>query len=452
AKPTSILLSAFLFTVIFAFPAATEPPAQPRQVTVGECIKIAEQNHPEIKAAYENQNAAVASWRITQAGNSVLVDASMKTVEYLNTDRSPGQVNIPGKDTTIGLFAGLGATYNLYDPRISSAVDSARLQVDMAKINTFIVKNRIMLNVKKAYYGYGLARESALFREKLMKKFQEKLAKTRILHRIGQRSALDVSKSELEVESSKLDYERSRNSETSMRTNLLIAMGILDDNIEFSPVIMQEFPEIRFTINELYNLAQANSVEMRSAVMKKELGKLNIAMQKSSRYPRVDVQAAFGFENRNVQDRAGLEEGARGNNWDPTFHAGFTASVPIYSGGAISGRVDRAMAEYNTTLYDEKKLHLTVKSAIRANYHFMIELTKQVSMSKLMVGNAEKHMTLTQRYYESGVSTQLDVRDAELSLLNSQLASVKAQYDYMTTLAELSHIVGVKEEFLCKRN
>ncbi len=110
------------------------------------------------------------------------------------------------------------------------------------------------------------------------------------------------------------------------------------------------------------------------------------------------------------------------------------------------------MAEYNTTLYDEKKLHLTVKSAIRANYHFMIELTKQVSMSKLMVGNAEKHMTLTQRYYESGVSTQLDVRDAELSLLNSQLASVKAQYDYMTTLAELSHIVGVKEEFLCKRN
>nr|MBP7586059.1 TolC family protein [Spirochaetota bacterium] len=148
----------------------------------------------------------------------------------------------------------------------------------------------------------------------------------------------------------------------------------------------------------------------------------------------------------------GLEEGARGNNWDPTFHAGFTASVPVYSGGAISGRVDRAMAEYNTTLYDEKKLHLTVKSAIRANYHFMIELTKQVSMSKLMVGNAEKHMTLTQRYYESGVSTQLDVRDAELSLLNSQLASVKAQYDYMTTLAELSHIVGVKEEFLCKRN
>lgn len=451
-KPMSFFRGALLIALIIAFPARGFLPAQPRQVTVDECIKIAEQNHPEIKAAFENQNAAVANYRISQAGNSVIVDASVKTVEYLNADRSPGQVNIPGKDTTIGLFAGLGATYNLYDPRVSTTIDSSRLSVDLSKMNTFMVKNRIMLNVKKAYYGYGLARESALFKEKLMHKYEEKLAKTKILHRIGQRSALDVSKSELDLETSKLDYERSRNSETSMRTNLLIAMGILDDNIDFSPVIMQEFPEIRYTVNELYNLAQTNSVDIKSIEMKKQLGKLNIELQKAGHYPRVDIQAAFGFENRSVQDRVGMEEGARGKNWDPTFHAGFTASVPIFTGGATGGRVDKSVAEYNTILYDEKKLNLNVKSMIRTNYYFMIELTKQISMSKLMVGNAEKHMALTQRYYESGVSTQLEVRDAELALLNSQLVSVKAQYDYLINLSELSHIVGVKEEYLCKKN
>jgi len=426
--------------------------AQSRTVTVDECVKIAVQNHPELKAAYENQAAAVANYRITSAGNSVIVDASAKTVEYLNQDRSPGQVNIPGVDTTIGLFAGLGATYNLYDPRVSTSIDLSRISVDLSKINTVIVRNRVVLNVKKTYFHYGLARESTLFKEKLMSKYQEKLAKTRILQRIGQRSALDVSKAELDMESSKLEYERSRNSETSMRTNLLIAMGILDDNIEFSPIIMQQFPELRYSVNELYDLAQANSIDIRSVNMKKDLSKLNIELQKSSRYPRVDIQAAFGFENRDLQSKEERESAIRGNNWEPTFHAGFTASMPVFSGGAISGKVDRAVAEYNTVLYDEKKLQLNVKSVIRTSYHLMVELTKQVSMSRLMVDNAEKHMALTQRYYESGVSTQLEVRDAELALLNAQLASVKAQYDYMITLAELSHIVGLSEEQICKKN
>jgi outer membrane protein TolC len=447
----SVPIRQFLLPVFLLLLVTGGSRAEIRQVTVDECVKIAVQNHPEIKAALENKESAIANYRIAQSGNSVMVDASAKTVEYLNTDRSPGQVNIPGKDTTIGLFAGLGASYNLYDPRVSTSIDTSRLQVDFSKMNIYLVRNRIVLNVKKAYYAYGLARESMLFKEKLMNKFQEKLAKTKILHRIGQRSALDVSKAELDHESSKLDFERSKNSESSMKTNLLISMGILDETIDFSPVILQDFPELKYSISELYGLAQANSMDIKSLEMKKQLGKLNIAMQKANRYPRVDIQAAFGFENRSLQDREEIESGAKGNNWDPTFHAGFTASMPVFSGGAVGGKIDRALAEYNTVLYDEKKLQLNVKSMIRTNYHLMIELTKQISMSKLMVGNAEKHMELTQRYYESGVSTQLEVRDAELSLLNSQLASVKAQYDYLITLSELSHIVGVNEELLCKR-
>ncbi len=425
--------------------------AQPRTVTVEECVTIAVQNHPEIKAASENQAAAIANYHISRAGNSVIVDANAKTVEYLKQDRSPGQVNIPGVDTTIGLFAGLGATYNLYDPRVSTSIDVARLSVDMAKINTVIVRNRVVLNVKKTYFNYGLAKESTIFREKLKDKYQEKLAKTRILHRIGQRSALEVSKAELDMESAKLDNERSRNNEASMRTNLLIAMGILDDNIEFSPIILQQFPELRYTVDELYNLAQANSIDIRSINMKKDLGKLNIEFQKSSRYPRVDIQAAFGFENRDLQNREEIKSGIKGNNWEPTFHAGFTASMPVFSGGAITSKVDRSVAEYNSVLYEEKRLLLNVKSVIRTNYYLMVELTKQVDMSRLMADNAEKHLELTRRYYESGVSTQLEVRDAELSLLNAQLMSVKAQYDYLITLAELSHIVGLSEEQICKK-
>lgn len=424
--------------------------AQSRAVSVDECVQIALQNHPEIKAAFENQDTAVANYKIASAGTSVIVDASARTVEYLNPDRSPGQVNIPGKDTTIGLFAGLGASYNIYDPRISVTIDINKINVDLAKINTVIVKNRVALGVKKAYYQFALARESSLFREKLMKKFQEKLIKTEVLHKIGQSSALEVSKAQLDYETSKLEYDRSKNTENSMKTSLLIAMGITEESVDFAPVVMQSFPEIKYSLGELYGIAQQNSLDLKAVELRKQLSKLNITLQKASRHPRVDVQAAFGFENRDLQNKEAIKSGLMGNNWDPTFHAGFTASMPVYSGGAISARIDKSLSEYNTVLYDEKKTNLTIKSQIRTNYYFMIELSKQIQTSKLMVQNAEKHLALTIHYYERGMSTQIEVSNAELALLSAQLSAVKTQFDYFITKAELSNIAGIREDQLCK--
>ncbi len=424
--------------------------AQSRTVSIDECVQIALQNHPEIKAAFENHNAAIANYKIAHAGTNVIVDASAKTVEYLNPDRSPGQMNIPGKDTTIGLFAGLGASYNIYDPRISVTIDINKMNVDFAKINTIIVKNRVALGVKKAYYQFALARESSLFREKLMKKFREKLMKTEVLHKIGQSSALEVSKAQLDYETSKLEYDRSKNTENSMKTSLLIAMGIVEESIDFAPVIVQGFQEIKYSLEELYGIAQQNSLDLKSVELRKQLSKLNIELQKASRHPRVDIQAAFGFENRDLQNKESIKSGLMGNNWDPTFHAGFTASMPVYTGGALSARIDKSLAEYNTVLYDEKKTNLTIKSQIRANYYLMIELLKQVQNSKLMIQNAEKHLALTQHYYVRGMSTQIEVSNAELALLNAQLAAVKTQFDYFITKSELSHIAGIREDQLCK--
>ncbi len=433
----------FFFTLSTLF-------AQQRTATVKECVQIALQNHPEIKATLENQDAAIANYKIAASGTSVIVDASAKTVEYLNPDRSPGQVNIPGKDTTIGLFAGLGASYNIYDPRISVSIDINKMNVDLAKINTVIVKNRVALGVKKAYYQFALARESSLFREKLMKKFQEKLLKTEVLHKIGQSSALEVSKAQLDYETSKLEYERSKNTENSMRTSLLIAMGIAEESIDFAPVVVQSFPEIKYSLEGLYGIAQQNSLDLKAVQFRKQLSKLNIELQKASRHPRVDIQAAFGFENRDLQNKEAIKSGIAGNNWDPTFHAGFTASMPVYTGGALSARIDKSLAEYNAVLYDEKKTNLTIKSQIRTNYYLMIELSKQIQTSKLMVENAEKHLALTMHYYERGMSTQTEVSNAELALLNAQLSAVKTQFDYFITKAELSHVAGIREDQLCK--
>lgn len=443
-KMAFLFIAAFSFYTLAAF-------SQPREVTVDECINISLENHPDLMASLENQNTAAANYRVAKAGKSVIIDASAKTVEYLNAGRSSAQVNIPGRDTTIGLFAGLGATYNVYDPKRTAKIDSSRMNIDYSKMSTLNTQATIVCNVKKAYYDFALARESSILREELMKKFEEKLAKTRILYRVGQRSALDVSKAEVDFESSKIEYERSKNYENTSRTTLLTSMGIVEETIEFNPVKVTDLPELKYTVNELYNFSLNNYTEIKMVKLKKDIGKLNIAVQQAAHYPSVDIQAAFGYENQQLQGVGNFSENLNGSNWSPTFHAGFVASMPIYSGGAVSSNVDNAVAQYNSVLYEERKLNVKVKNLIRTRYNEMQEFKKQADMSILMTGNANKHLILTQKYYETGTATQLEIRDAELSVLNAQLSLIKARYGYFIALADLSNIVGLGENYLCSK-
>jgi len=228
-------------------------------------------------------------------------------------------------------------------------------------------------------------------------------------------------------------------------------MGIMDDNIAFSPGYIEDLPEVKFSVDELYDLSKQNYPELNMVLLQKRIGKLNVELQKASNYPTIDITAALGFENRNLQGASAFEENLQSNNWSPTAHAGFTAALPIYSGGAISGKIDSAVSQYNSIVYQERKLKVKVKGMIRSSFQEMSELKKQREMSLLMVDNARKHLKLTQRYYETGVGSQLEIRDAELSVLDAELTLIKTKYGYMITLANLSNLVGLGEKYLCSK-
>jgi outer membrane protein TolC len=81
----------------------------------------------------------------------------------------------------------------------------------------------------------------------------------------------------------------------------------------------------------------------------------------------------------------------------------------------------------------------------------MEEIKKQIELSRLMKINAEKHLALAQKSYDAGVGSQLSLQDAEAAVLDAELFSVRARYEYLTILARLSKTVGIEEDYLCQK-
>ncbi len=430
--------------------------AEYRKVTLNRCIEIALQNHPEIKISMENQKKSIAGYKVAKAQNKILVNGEVKTVEYLKAESDPNAMNIPGRDTDFGLFAGATAIYNLIDPKKSNMEELARLTIDMSKMKVVKVRESIVFNVKNSYYSYVFVRESKVLREELMEKFRLKLDRAKKLYENGQRPILDVSKAEVDLADAMLEHEKSKNSEKLMKTRLLASMGILDEDIEVLPEKTEELPQLKYSLKELYRLGEYNYPDIKLAKLNKKVGKIRIEVEQSTKYPTVDILASLGFENKfdNNEFKSWDKFNSRffnGDNWEPTMHAGVQAKVPIFDRGGIEGKVEAAVADYRKSEYQERQILINMRSLIRAYFQAMNELKRQMEISKLIIENARKHVMLAQKSYENGVTTQLDMQDAEMSVVKARLGLIKSRYDYLKILSRLANTVGLGEGDLCQK-
>ncbi len=449
-----------IFQILFIFFISLPANSELKNISLKECIEIAIQNHPEIKASDEDNLTAQSNYTLAKAKNKPVINFEMRTIGDIQDNQainSLDSVNILNKDTMVGIFAGPSAVFNLYDAQISALTDSARISIDLAKMQSIKIKYDIIFNVKKCYYEYLFAKDNRKKREELVEKSQLKLDQAKKMGKLGQRTSLDETKAEVDLAGAKLEFEKAKNYENTTKIDLLLSMDIIEEDIEFTPVKVDQLPELRFPLKKLYELADQNNPELRSARILREINRLNIDVARSEHFPVVDLIGAAGISNAkifNLWDNdlikpEEMKERLKYDNWDKTFYLAITAKVNLWSGGAINARVDSKAADYNKSKYYEREISNKIKAMIRNYFQSISEYKNQVELSDVVLKNSQKHLTFAKKSYENGSSTRLDLQDAELTLLNSELGFLKSRYDYLIILAKLANTVGLDEEYIC---
>jgi len=440
-----------ILTVLFLNPVYAEKD----KISLKECINTALQNHPSLMVSIEERKKAIFNYKIVRAKSGIEVGGSIRTVEYQKASASPTGFNVPGKDTDFGVFAGVTARYPLYDSSKQKSKESARLLIDSSKYDTKVLENQVVYNVKKSYYDCILAGLNLRLREKLLENFKNKERQAKILYENGMKTILEVTSAAVGFGEAKLDFEKAKNNERSMKSQLFSSLGIKEKaRFEIYTDIVDKLPELKHALNDLYKLSSLYNPDLRKAKIQKLVSKNIIEVNKAKHIPKVDVTFAFGVENRILFSKeTGKNFGERLNseNWDPSFSAGLTASLPIYTGGAISAAVDISHADYTKMVYNERKIKMDVRSRIQNLYKNISKFSRQFELLRLIIKNANKHLLLAQRSYENGIGSQLTLHNAEMSLFKSELDYMKSRIDYLMTLAELSKIVGIGENYLCKK-
>ena len=161
----------------------------------------------------------------------------------------------------------------------------------------------------------------------------------------------------------------------------------------------------------------------------------NIGAARAAYFPTISLTAALGLQSLQLQD---LFSAGTSRAWN------FTPQIagPIFNGGQVRAGLQVAEGQ-------KKELLATYEQAIQNAFRevddalvAIVELRDQISVGEANVTAQRRCLTLSLDRYENGVSSYLDVLDAERSLFSAELTLVQYRSDRLSAIAQLYKALG----------
>jgi len=429
-----LFLGPLLVALAAAASSAQAPQASqsqpPRSLTLQEAEQIAIQNHPQIQAA--NYLASAAKEQVVEAKSAYYPTAygSITGVDAENNSRiTAGALNNPiiyereGNGLTVNqLITDFGRTHEL----VKSSSYHAKAQEE----NVVTTRADVLIAVDDAYYAVLKAQAVLTVAQETVKERQLVSDQVTALEQNKIKSGLDVSFANVDLAQAKLLLIQAQNDVESSFAQLSAALGYARER-SFQLVEQPLPPAPPGDIDRLIQQAMANRPELIGQ-------RLNV----DSAHSYATAERDLWFPTLSAAGSAGLTpEGA--NQLAPRYAAaGFNLNIPIFNGhlfGALhSEATERARAE-DASLRDlQDRITRDVRTAwLNANSAF-----QRLDVTNQLLAQANQALDLASSRYKLGLSSIIELSQAQLNQTQAQIEQASAKYDYEAQLSELNYQIG----------
>jgi outer membrane protein len=396
---------------------------------------MAIQNHPQIQAAQNEINYS----------NQQIVENRSVYYPTVTGDLTGSQGNA---DSRIGagdlaasrLFSRFGQGVVVRQlitdsGRTSNLVSSSRLQAQAATQNAQATRYDVLLQVNRAYFDVlhaqsvvKVAQETVSTRQLLSDQVTE-LAKNNL------KSQLDVSFADVNVSEAKLLLLRAQDSVQQALAELGRAMGSDQPaNYQLTDEPLPSGPPT--TADELVAQALGNRPELAGLRFSRDAAYKFAEAEKDLSRPTVSAVAVGGFlpfvNNTTSSSIPAEYEGLAAN-----------VSIPLFNGHLFSARreaaAQRAM-ESDQRLRDEQQ---RISRDVRVAWASANDAYQRIDVTAEFLRHAAQALDLSRGRYDLGLSSIVELTQAQLNLTQAEIENLNAKYDYQTQYFALRYTIGM---------
>ena len=372
-------------------------------------------------------------------------------VSLIDISTFPGAGTLPDglPDSIRFATARFGVKYNasvggqisqlLFDGSFFVGLKAAKAFVDLSEINVQRTEIETAVNITKAYYSALVNEERAQLLTTNLSRMEDLLHNTEALFKEGFVEKIDVDRLRINrnnLKSEKMKVERM----VSLGYDMLkFQMGMpINQDITLTERITDkdELPTLETLVMD--GNFHENRIEMRLMEEQIHLQELNITRNRAGLFGSLVAFGNFSYQT----NRPRFFELNLNKTWFPNSLMGLSYNVTIFDGLQKRARVQTGQIEIAKVKNQMDMFEQSVQLELRSASTSVINTWTDVEMARENKVLGEEVYRVATTKYSEGVGSNLEVLDAEKSLLDAQINYLSALYSYVLANVELKRVKG----------
>ena len=409
---------------------AGQPAQQALELTLQQAEKIAAQNNPRVSAARYNAAASAevpkeyrANYQPTAVANLTAAGAGD------GTRLAAGALNNP---IIYNRFAsGIGISQLITDfGRTSNLVGSAQAHAQAETENSNATRADVLLATDSAYFSVLRSQSVLTVAEQTVAARQLVADQISVLAKNSLKSNLDVSFANVNLAEAKLLLANAQNELKAATARLANALGY--PNQRYFKLADEPLPPAPpDTVQQLIAEAIRNRPELAGLRYEQESAARMTKAEHSLWYPSISLAANAGLVPAGVSELQS-QYGAVGAN----------ISIPILNGGLFKARRNAAELRERSAQENVKELENRVVRDVQVAYLNAMNGYERLGLTSQLLDQAKLALDLAQSRYDLGLSSIVELSQAQLNLTSAQIAQTSARYDYQSQWSALQYQIG----------
>ena len=312
-----------------------------------------------------------------------------------------------------------------------TALGIAKDSIERSRKDLSAVKEIYLFAVAASYFDVFRARRNVEIADANLERLGKYRDAAEKRLKVGEVTKTVLLRADGELSGAQSDRLKAANAEALAQANLARIVGI-PQGFELSeePFAEGELQPLAYYRDE----AEKERSDLKSLEIQKKISEDQVRFTKGSYWPSLSLSAGYAGADQNPASSTINRE---------SLYGAALLNYPFFEGGLRNAEVKEAMARERQTKYFYEDLRKAIGIEVESAYLEVATQKGQIRFLRDQLAYARDNFNAVSRQFEYGLSSSIDVIDANTLLVSAEQKLAEALYSYQTSTLKLKKATGV---------
>ncbi|HEX2190637.1 MAG TPA: TolC family protein [Longimicrobiaceae bacterium] len=439
-----------LTAVLLALAAPLAAQQAPRDLSLDEALRIADESSPAYRGAQTEVRAASARERqalgafLPSLSSSLSFSGAM-TASRVGEDEfgRPLPSDQLIESTNSGTSHGLSLSIPLFERGRMGELRAAGADERAAVAGVQMEHGRVRADVTRRYHDAVRAERMIVLEEQLLASAREGLDATQRLFRIAARDMSDVLGAEVEVARQEQAVAQARGEARKAKLALGEAMGTMEvEDTRLSTEPVPPFDPAALSADSLVALALRGHPRVAQASAGIVAAGHRARAARGDRWPTLSVSAGYNRSLRGQDYDVAPSVLNPFDTFDRSFSFGFDVRLPVFDQLRTSGQVAQAEATRTRAQETLRATQLSVEREVRSALIDLENAFRATRLSERAAELSRERLEMAREQYRLGATGFTELQQVIDRAAQAERDALRARFEFAGALATLEERVG----------